>query len=137
MNKFSWLFLGLTLLVPVFAFSFPWENTLSSIPTDSIKKGIKDKVSAAIPKKSDQISPENNFQQGKPGQRYKSLSAGTYLYAIAPKSALRRQPTINSEIIKFLNLDTKLIFMERHVSWFKVKVAKTGQVGYIHQYMVK
>ncbi len=50
---------------------------------------------------------------------------------------VRSKPNINAGILFRLPQNTKLIILEQHVSWYKIKVAKTGKVGFIHQYMVK
>ena len=146
MKKTLWLFLGLTILVPVYTFSSPVNIfNFGTLAVHSTKKSANDTLPAVIPQNKEQITPGKNTQKtplgnrkkAVAGQRYSSVSPGTYLFAVSPESALRRQPSINADIIKILKTDTKLIFLERHVSWFKVKVAETGQVGYIHQYMVK
>lgn len=60
-----------------------------------------------------------------------------YLVTKYDRVNIRKQPNMSAEIVCNLRQDTKLIFLERHVSWYKVKVPRTGQVGFIHQYMVK
>lgn len=51
-------------------------------------------------------------------------------------TALRIKPLMSSDIIATLKKGSKLIVLEREVSWYKVKVHLTGKVGYIHRYMV-
>lgn len=63
--------------------------------------------------------------------RYTEFLVTTY-----DNTALRIKPLMSSDIIATLKKDSKLIVLEREVSWYKVKVHLTGKVGYIHRYMV-
>lgn len=52
------------------------------------------------------------------------------------RTALRAKPLMGSDVVANLKQGSKLIVLEREVSWYKVKVHLTGKVGYIHRYMV-
>lgn len=45
---------------------------------------------------------------------------------------VRKRPNLNAEIIEKLRKGSKLMILEYQDLWYKIKVAESGNIGYIH-----
>lgn len=80
----------------------------------------------------------SNFQKSETTKSQNSIGRKTdFLMTKFDRVNVRSKPNINAAVLFRLSQNTKLIVLERHVSWYKIKVTKTGKIGFIHQYMVK
>ncbi|WP_146106871.1 SH3 domain-containing protein [Polaribacter porphyrae] len=60
------------------------------------------------------------------------LKKGNTLYVSIETLNLRKEPNSKSKILERLKKDAALIYLDKTKNWIKVKVKKTGLIGYVY-----
>src|SRR5690606_4119589 len=65
------------------------------------------------------------------------IDENTYAIANVPITIVREKPSFKSKILEKIPKNSILVFISKKSMWYKVKIKKTGNIGYVYHKDIK